>query len=99
MVIAEGTADQLKDQVGGEILEFRVADRARLGDAVGEVFACGIGAPQADNETGVVRLPVGGQGAAMLVDPAINIMTTGPDPKSVYAYESADPVEALSFPV
>jgi hypothetical protein len=26
-------------------------------------------------------------------------MTTGPDPKSVYAYESADPVEALSFPV
>jgi hypothetical protein len=35
----------------------------------------------------------------MLVDPAINLMTTGPDPKSVYAYESADPVEALSFPV
>ena len=35
----------------------------------------------------------------MLVDPAINLMTTGPDPKVVYAYESADPVEALSFPV
>ena len=35
----------------------------------------------------------------MLVDPAINMMTTGPDPKIVYAYESADPVEALSFPV
>ena len=35
----------------------------------------------------------------MLVDPAINLMTTGPDPKSVYAYESADPVEALSFQV
>jgi hypothetical protein len=35
----------------------------------------------------------------MLVDPAINLMTTGPDPKTVYAYESADPVEALSFPV
>ena len=33
----------------------------------------------------------------MLVDPAINLMTTGPDPKLVYAYESADPVEALSF--
>jgi hypothetical protein len=26
-------------------------------------------------------------------------MTTGPDPKVFYAYESADPVEALSFPV
>ena len=35
----------------------------------------------------------------MLVDPAINLMTTGPDPKVVYAYESADPVEALSFNV
>ena len=35
----------------------------------------------------------------MLVDPAINMMTTGPDPKSVYAYESADQLEALSFKV
>lgn len=35
----------------------------------------------------------------MLVDPAINMMTTGPDAKLIYAYESADPVEALSFKV
>ena len=35
----------------------------------------------------------------MLVDPAINLMTTGPDLKATYAYESADPVEALSFNV
>ena len=35
----------------------------------------------------------------MLVDPAVNMMTTGPDPKLMYAYESADPVEDLSFPV
>ena len=35
----------------------------------------------------------------MLVDPAINMMTTGPDPKLMYAYESADPVEQLTFPV
>ncbi|HZF14640.1 MAG TPA: hypothetical protein VE046_01730 [Steroidobacteraceae bacterium] len=35
----------------------------------------------------------------MLVDPAINLMTTGPDEKTVYAYESADPVEALTFNV
>lgn len=33
----------------------------------------------------------------MLVDPAINLLTTGPDPKTVYAYESADPVEQLSY--
>jgi hypothetical protein len=35
----------------------------------------------------------------MLVDPAINMMTTGPDPRLVYAYESADPVEELNFKV
>lgn len=35
----------------------------------------------------------------MLVDPAINLLTTGPDRTTVYAYESADPVEAISFPV
>jgi hypothetical protein len=35
----------------------------------------------------------------MLVDPATNMMTTGPDPNLIYAYESADPVEELSFDV
>ncbi len=35
----------------------------------------------------------------MLVDPAINLYTTGPDSKLVYAYESADPVEDLSFKI
>jgi hypothetical protein len=35
----------------------------------------------------------------MLVDPACNIMTTGPDLKAMYAYEVADPVEALTFKV
>jgi hypothetical protein len=35
----------------------------------------------------------------MLVDPAINMMTTGPDQETMYAYESADPVEELNFEV
>ncbi len=35
----------------------------------------------------------------MLVDPAINLMTTGPDLKTIYAYETADPVEAVSFEI
>ncbi len=35
----------------------------------------------------------------MLVDPATNMMTTGPDAKTIYAYESADPVESLFFDV
>ena len=35
----------------------------------------------------------------MLVDPGTNLMTTGPDAKTIYAYESADPVESLFFDV
>jgi len=35
----------------------------------------------------------------MLVDPAINMMTSGPDANTMYAYESADPVEESDFPV
>ncbi|MFO0687898.1 MAG: hypothetical protein U0900_04280 [Myxococcota bacterium] len=35
----------------------------------------------------------------MLVDPAINLMTTGPNPRRMVAYEAADPVEGESFPV
>jgi hypothetical protein len=35
----------------------------------------------------------------MLVDPAINLMSTGPAAETMYAYESADAVEALSFDV
>src|SRR5690242_14754322 len=35
----------------------------------------------------------------MLVDPAINMLTTGPNPKIIYAYESADPVEETDFAV
>lgn len=33
----------------------------------------------------------------MLTDPAINLYSTGPDPRALYAYESADPVEESSF--
>jgi hypothetical protein len=35
----------------------------------------------------------------MLVDPAINMMTTGPNLRTMYAYETCDPCEAISFPV
>jgi ABC-2 type transport system ATP-binding protein len=34
LVIAAGTAEQLKDRVGGDVLEFTVPDRARCSDAI-----------------------------------------------------------------
>ncbi len=33
----------------------------------------------------------------MLVDPALNLYSKGPNPKMLYAYEVADPVEELAF--
>jgi ABC-2 type transport system ATP-binding protein len=67
-LIAEGTADELKARVGGEVLEFRVPDRARLADAAGVVVALGGSGPQVDNESGRVRVPVGGDGTSVLVE-------------------------------
>lgn len=51
------------------------------------------------DDGGLVSVSASHELVEMLVDPAINMMTTGPDPKTMYAYESADPVEALSFKV
>ena len=35
----------------------------------------------------------------MLVDPGLNLLSTGPDAGTVYAYEVADPVQAVKFAV
>jgi hypothetical protein len=50
-----------------------------------------------DNE--LVSVSTSHELVEMLVDPAINMMTTGPDAKTMYAYESADPVEAVTFKI
>src|SRR5712691_619318 len=67
-VIALGTADELKSRVGGEVLEFRVSDRDQIGAAAGVVVALGTGAPQVDNESGKVQLPVGSDGSSVLIE-------------------------------
>jgi ABC-2 type transport system ATP-binding protein len=67
-VIAKGTSDELKTRVGGDVLEFRVANRddaARLADALAGV---GSGEAQVDSGTGRATLPVGGDGTKALVE-------------------------------
>jgi ABC-2 type transport system ATP-binding protein len=68
LVIAAGTAEELKSRVGGDVLEFTVPDRNRLSDAVGAIAMVGEGEPHADKETGVVSVGVGGRGSDALVD-------------------------------
>ena len=67
-VIAEGTSDELKDQIGGEVLELHVQDR---GDApkVAEILSgIGTGEPSLDVEAGRIRIPVGSAGPSALLD-------------------------------
>ena len=65
-VIAEGTSDDLKLRIGGEVLALRVSDRALVGAAAGAVLGLGPGGGNVDNDTGEITLPVGNEGPAVL---------------------------------
>ncbi|MGH2888543.1 MAG: ATP-binding cassette domain-containing protein [Actinocrinis sp.] len=67
-VIAAGTAQQLKNRIGGEVLEFSVPDRERLGAAVAAVAELGPHEAQVDEESGRVRVGVGEEGSRLLVE-------------------------------
>jgi ABC-2 type transport system ATP-binding protein len=66
-VIAAGTAQDLKDRVGGEVVEFVVTDRARLGEAVDAVRPLSDGEPNVDPETAQLGVHVGDRGSDALV--------------------------------
>jgi ABC-2 type transport system ATP-binding protein len=68
LVIAAGTAGQLKDRVGGDVLEFTVPDRARCSDAVTAITKIGEGEPHVDGETGVISIGVGSRGSDALIE-------------------------------
>ena len=68
LVIAAGTAEQLKGRVGGDVVEFTVPDRGRVTDAVTAIAKVGEGEPHVDAETGVVSVGVGGRGSEALIE-------------------------------
>ena len=67
-VIAEGTSDELKARVGGEMLALRVADRDRAAEAAGTVLGLGPGGGNVDNNTGEINVPVGTDGTGILTE-------------------------------
>ena len=77
LVIAAGTSEELKGRVGGDVIEFTVPDRSRIGDAVAAIGAIGEGDPHADKETGVVGIGVGGRGSDALIDAVRSLDATG----------------------
>jgi ABC-2 type transport system ATP-binding protein len=68
LVIAAGTAEELKGRVGGDVVEFTVPDRGRISDAVAAVARIGDGEPNADKETTMVSIRVGGRGSEALIE-------------------------------
>jgi ABC-2 type transport system ATP-binding protein len=66
-VIAEGTADQLKDQVGGERLELSVATNAELATAKSTLADLAVGPMESDERQHRLTVPIAG-GSAVLME-------------------------------
>ncbi len=67
-VIAAGTAQDLKNRVGGDVVEFHVVERDRTAEAVEAVRALSGSAPSVDADAGRVSIRVGGSGSSALVE-------------------------------
>jgi len=68
LVIAAGTAEELKGRIGGDVLEFTVPDRTRIADAATAITKVGDGEPHIDTETGLISIGVGSRGSEALID-------------------------------
>jgi ABC-2 type transport system ATP-binding protein len=66
-VIAEGTSEELKDKIGGEVLELHVA-ADHVSRAAETLRGIGAGEAMVDQETRLIRVPVGSEGPTVLLD-------------------------------
>ena len=67
-VIAAGTSEQLKDRVGGDVLEFTVPERERLADAAVAMAGFADNEPHVDEAAGRVTVGIGGHSSEALVE-------------------------------
>jgi ABC-2 type transport system ATP-binding protein len=77
LVIAAGTSEELKDRVGGDVVEFTVPDRARLADAGRAVSGITDGEPGVHEQTGEVSIWAGHHGSEVLVQVVRNLDAAG----------------------
>ena len=68
LIIAEGTSDELKLRIGGEVLELTLEDTAETANAAEALHGLGTGEAHVDADEGRIRLPVGTEGPAALRD-------------------------------
>ena len=67
LVIAAGTSDELKDRVGGDVVEFTVPNPAQQRAAAEAVSGLSDGDPAIDKATGQVSIRIGRRGSESLV--------------------------------
>ena len=77
LVIAAGTSEELKGRVGGDVVEFTVPERSRIGDALAAIAKIGESEPHADPETGVVSVGAGGRGSEALIEAVRSLDAAG----------------------
>ena len=66
-IIAQGTADELKKQVGGDVLELHIADHESVDKAAGLIARFGSEGPRINEDTDIITMAVTG-GASVLVE-------------------------------
>ena len=81
-VIAAGTALELKNRVGGDVVQFEVVEKSRIGEAAEAVRSLSESDLATDGESGQVSLRVGKNGSQALVETvrrldALGIQTEG----------------------
>jgi ABC-2 type transport system ATP-binding protein len=75
-MIAEGTADQLKEETGGSTLEVRVADRNDVGRAAALLAQLSASEPRTDPEQGLVSIP-STEGLGLLLETGRRLQEAG----------------------
>jgi ABC-2 type transport system ATP-binding protein len=76
-LIAEGTSDELKDQIGGEVLEIQVEELRDTGSVAEALAGVGTAAHHVDGDSGIIRVPVGKDGVAALLESVRRLDGTG----------------------
>jgi ABC-2 type transport system ATP-binding protein len=76
-VIAQGTGDDLKAQVGGEMLQVRLADSDQREEAAQALAELGCGDPRPSEQQGVLTVPASVDGVSMVAEAASVLRNAG----------------------
>lgn len=66
-IIAQGTSDELKNQVGGDVLELHISNHDSLGEATRLITQFGSEVPRVDEDADIITMAVTG-GASVLIE-------------------------------